>query len=229
MRDGWQKAPGQFLATVLALATLAGAYVGALSVNMLWLFIVLVPAAALVVTGLQLWPRVKRTVQRSRDYDRLLGQLEVQQHSLHLAGEALETLKTESTKLEDAARQRGRDEVMGAVQAMLGGADLQLVGVGMPENQLVIVARSSNEVMPSVGSRYELTVALTGETQGTVSVSRLSEDEEGALLTPVVESVPDFWKKLRDHARISSAVPEGLVLTTPVIPELAAPERNPDA
>jgi hypothetical protein len=210
----------RYSSVLLALATLAGTFVGALSVNKLWLFYVLAPAAGLIVGATWAWPKVARALSRLRDYDRLQGALQSERQRAHQAEQKIEDLRVESAVKVEAARLRAREEVLGAAQAIIFGTQLTAIGIAMRNGELVIAASYGSESVPVIGSRYELLVGITGERQGTLRVVERSPDGMAVLLTPVEEDVPDFWAALKTQAAISSTLSDGLLLAIPSLPEL---------
>ena len=203
---------GQFTTVLLALATLVGAYVGALAIDRLLLFWVIVPVAAALVIAWRAWPRLKETIYRLSDYSRVSNALEK-------STEQVAALQTEVARLERtvvterlAGRRLGRQEGMGAVVATLAGATLEVIGVAIRQGQVVIGAALRGGSMPLIGSFYDISINLTGERQGVLRVVELTHDGGGVLMEPVEETNSDFWAALRQQAVLSNETPTGLLL-----------------
>ncbi|WP_222195930.1 hypothetical protein [Modestobacter italicus] len=220
MRSSVEQSLRQFTTVLLALATLVGAYVGALAIDRLVLFWVLAPVAAVLVVAWRAWPRMRRAIYRVADYPRLEADLsatvarneELEQEVVRLAELAVQE--------RIAGRQQGRDEFAGAIGAAMSRATLELIGKAPRGKSVVLGAALTDGVMPSVGALYDLSITMTGERQGIMRVVERTADGAGVLLEPHEETVPEFWDALRRQAVISTDAPTGLVLSASRLSEL---------
>lgn len=214
-----------FLAVFGVLATIAGAYLAAYSLDVIWLFWLLAPLALLIVAAKWGWPRVKRAAFMLSNFGAVEQELvqvkaDVNALKLKVAGHSAELDAARA-----AGRLEGRREIVGAVLSLQTRATLRIVGVGLRGSELVLGAQVKDGSVPPIGARYDLRFDFTGDRQGALEVIEHTQGEgdAGVLLAVVDESVPAYWQRLREQAVVNQAAPEGCSL---VAPELSRWEQD---
>ncbi len=213
-----------FRSVLLALATVAGFYVGAKSVQLLWLFYVSVPAAALAATAYRTYPHLRAVREKLSAHDRMLATAATLQRERDDLRGRLVAMEAEQLIRMQEARAEGRSLAAGAVRAALAGADLELAGMAIRDGALLFAASVSEGRTPGVGAVYALALGAPAlrVRQGLVRVAEVTEGggKPVVLLECIEEDVPEFWQSLRDQALIGQAPPKGIALSIPALDEL---------
>lgn len=219
MTSTWLRA---FSYTLLALATLVGAYVGAAAIGRAWLFWVLAPAAVFIATIYAGWERLKRAVRALANHQstlNLVGQLQVERDELQ---RQLDVQGKKHSEALLAANEEGRNLVVGLMQSTLADAELEVLGAAVRDGTLLIAARPKSGSPPGVGAVYALSHSLLDMRQGLLRVVEESQEQGAVLMECIHEDEPEFWTALRRESVVKQELPPGLVLTVPTLKMLPA-------
>ncbi len=203
-----------FSYSLLALATLIGAYVGAVAIGRAWLFWVLAPVAVLISSVYALLPRLSLAAKALTNYQatvRYAAQLKQERDEL------LSRLAWQEQQHGDAllaANEEGRRLVVGLVQSVMAGVEMEVLGAAVREGQLVVVAKPVSGAVPAVGAVYAISHSVVQTRQGLLRVIELAQDQKAVLMECIHEDVPEFWAALKKEAVVKQEL-AGLVLSIP--------------
>lgn len=215
-----------FVSILLAAAGIAGLYLGALAVNLVWLFWFIVLLSALGAASRALGPRALQAFRQWRDYPSKVREIE------ELRGE-VESLKSDQLSVgRDSSRAReegvleGRAQVIGAVLAA-STVPPSVVAIAPHEGEVALVGTVVAGSLP-IGARYMVTVSATGTRRGVVRVAAFDATRDVYFLTCVDPTTPAFWSALRDRLDVDTSPPNGIQLD-PFVIRSDSPETRSSA
>ena len=205
----------RFSAWALALATIGGLYLSALSLNLLPAFWVLMGAAIIIAVIPLLGRKLFNLGLRLWDYPRIQQKLD----------EALEEVEQLQVNIERGAEQiaaarelglrEGHAQSRGTILAFSVEVPIVYAAINDGGN-VALAAKCRGEKLPERGARYFVIEAITGEIKGIVQVSATSagsiEPSSGVILNVVEPTSGKFWQHLAQRVEYDTTAPPGIEL-----------------
>jgi hypothetical protein len=153
---GVQRFAKLFFSLVAFGATVVGAYLGVLALEITWAFWIIVPMAAIIALGIMYVPTAFRLFEQAQKYPGLLRVVtrlteEKEELERRLALEARQA----QSRYTDGLR-GGRAEVVGAANAALSNAQLRIEALSLRDGDVYFAASHESGDIPVVGSRFSV-------------------------------------------------------------------------
>lgn len=192
---------------------------GAVSVNAVWLFWIILPIAALGALVYVFVPAVVQALRRAGAYEGLMSAAAHSKQKVNELTKELEEAKSRHAGELVEARTEGGRAALGAVYATLAEAKYELRDIGIRDGK-VLVAAQRLEGASYTGALYGLWTSPFEVRQGIMVVREAGDEDNIAVMECVFEDVPEFWEGLRERARAGDKPPPALLIKNCSIDEL---------
>ncbi|MGW5011277.1 hypothetical protein ACWEOR_04045 [Micromonospora chalcea] len=207
----------RFWTVAVSLAGIVGLYLGAVQVDLVpafWIVMGLSALIALVWTG---GNALIEMVTRVRNYPRLLERAARLQTEVEALSGAIEANKEESQAATEAALAEGRAQMIGAL--LSSTAEPPTISVlGKFEGIFVLIAKYEQS-RPERQTRFHVVSSETGESKGSVEVVHVDESRRSVFLRCVDPQAPEFWQHLATRADYDASPPIGVELARYDLPD----------
>jgi hypothetical protein len=208
-----------FLAVTAYGTSVVGAYLGALAVDLMLAFWLIIPSATLIAFASAYFRRVLSLYEKVRKYDPLLKVVEQLSQTKEDLEKQLAIANQEVAARYQDGLQEGWAQIVGPLRAAFSNAQLQIKSVSVRDGRIYLAASRVDGDVPPRGSRFLVQVSATGEPKGIAVVESWDKGRGIVWLRslPTAEASA-FWERMAAHAGDGSA-PSGLSLDVPKIPD----------
>lgn len=194
----------------LGIATVAGFLVGAIAVDLVWVWVL----CLVVSLAVGFVPRRVSHVRRAlHSYQPLLELVADLKQRLEQAQEEKRSASMSRYAAFQQGIEQGRAQVRGSLLSHLVKPPV-LEAVGNSGDSLVLLGKTASASAVSVGARFKVVAEATREVKGSVEVIKVDASDGSVEMIPVERDVQRFWMALQEQAVIDPTVPPGHRLDT---------------
>ena len=208
----------RFWAVAVSLAGVAGLYLGALQVNLVEVFWVVLAASVLIAIASLGWKPAFRAVDRARNYPKILKRAATLELKVEGLLADLDSKTSEVNRSFQRGLREGRQQIFG-LYFSLQAEPPRIELLGDLEGVFVLIAKFEEQA-PIIHARFDVTGSATGEKRGAVQVVHVDEEKSYAYLKCVEPISVEFWEHLMQRASFDASPPVGVELTRYSVPEL---------
>jgi len=197
-----------FWSATVSLAGLVGLYLGAIAVDLTWAFYAVIVLAA-IIAGVHPLTRWAITIGiKVRNYQKLLDMIADLQAKVAAADTARDDVILLAENAWEKGVVEGRAQIIGAYTSSQFECP-DIISIACVDDCPVLVTTMPSQPEHFVGARFRLVAVQTGETKGYVEVDRVDIVRSVVYMRPIVETVPEFWRHLRERAAYDHSAPPG--------------------
>ncbi len=205
----------RFSAWALALATVGGLYLSALSLNLVAAFWVLMAVAVAVAAIPPLWRKVVDLIMQARRYPQLEGELA---HAREELDQLKSTAPNVSTRIAEArilGIREGQAQTKGTFLALLSPVPT-VTAVVNDDGEVALAGTCTDTKVPKSGARYFVIERITGEVKGVVELRAaraVAAEQAYVVILRMIEPRSEaFWKHLAGRVEFDTTPPPGIEL-----------------
>ncbi|WP_410666734.1 hypothetical protein [Amycolatopsis sp. cmx-4-68] len=207
----------RFWTWVVSLSGVVGLYLGALAVNLVWAFFVVVGISLAVGLAPKIYASARLVAMRLRNYPKLLERIAL-----------LEVMPQEKSVVAwRAGVNEGRAQAIGAVISV-NVEPPQLTAISLLGEEVCLIVKFQVEPEMVQALQFNVTHVDTGEIKGLVRGCKVDSEKSIVYLQCVEATVPEFWSHLKEKAPYDPSPPAGFELSKVTLKDLGYSMREFD-
>lgn len=212
----------RFVAAAVTLAGVVGLYLGAVAVDLVWVFWFVIGGSAVVAALPAATKRAVDAARRIRHYPQLVRNYgNLQQEHEELQKRHRVTSDRIARSYADGYKE-GQDQVLGALRAE--AAEVPAVkAIGVYSGAVCLIGSYVGDKPVVTGSRYVVVASTTGNTKGFVEVAEVDEARKIVTLRCAIPTVQPFWEHLAERVEYDESAPKDVELRQYSADEAIAP------